>query len=295
MRLFKSLLLTLLVVGTLNSCKKDEPTEEVKNLPEVTTKPVSNIGMTKAECGGVIISDGGLDITQRGVCWITQPNPTIADSFTSDDAGTGEFKSVMTNLDYRTKYYVRAYAKNKDGIAYGLQMEFTTIPPMVGAEYGGGIIAYILQSFDDGYSEDSISGIVVSLDSIKKSCYWGSIDKFVFRTSEEIGSGLSNTNKILEEYNDYESAAGLCSRISIDGYDDWFLPSLFELREIESGLRRELEILNLGQLIWSSTQTEYVTNARVIEVGSESNELMAQKNMPNLCAIPARYFAIPKK
>lgn len=293
MRLFKSLLLTLLVVGSLNSCKKDEPTDEVKNLPEVTTKPVSNIGMAKAECGGVIISDGGLDITQRGVCWSTQPNPTIADSFTSDDAGTGEFKSVMTNLDYRTKYYVRAYAKNKDGIAYGLQMEFTTIPPTVGAEYGGGIVAYLFQPNDNRYSFDSINGIIVSLDSIISKCSWGCEE--LDGTNGNIGLGQYNTKFIVDNCNESMTAATICWNLSIKGFNDWFLPSHLELVEIENALRDELTKISaeIGQEQWwsSSAGGEWVS---VHRTGSDRNNWVDMKKFSMNGAIPARYFSVPK-
>jgi hypothetical protein len=90
-----------------------------------TTTP-SNITAISATSGGTITSDGGLSITMRGVCWSTNPNPTTADNVTSNGTGTGTFTSNLTNLQPNTLYYVRAYALNGFGTAYGNEFSFTT-------------------------------------------------------------------------------------------------------------------------------------------------------------------------
>ena len=70
--------------------------------------------------------DGGAEVTVRGVCWSTDEEPTTEDSKTEDGDGIGTFTSNLTNLTPNTKYYVRAYAKNSEGTAYGEQVSFTT-------------------------------------------------------------------------------------------------------------------------------------------------------------------------
>ena len=71
--------------------------------------------------------DGGGEISSRGVCWNTSPNPTIEDSEKSEDgAEIGSFNSLLPNLN-GTTYYVRAYATNEAGTAYGNEISFTTI------------------------------------------------------------------------------------------------------------------------------------------------------------------------
>ena len=72
------------------------------------------------------MNDGGADITARGVCWSTSQNPTSTDDCTSDGSGTGSFTSNLSNLVSDTQYYVRAYATNSEGTAYGSQLNFTT-------------------------------------------------------------------------------------------------------------------------------------------------------------------------
>jgi len=96
--------------------------------PTVTTDSVTNITQTTATSGGDVISDGGLTVTSRGVCWNTSQNPTTAGSHTTDGSGTGPFVSYLTGLTANTLYYVRAYAVNSMGTAYGNQVSFTTLP-----------------------------------------------------------------------------------------------------------------------------------------------------------------------
>jgi hypothetical protein len=94
--------------------------------PTVTTAAVSNITAATASSGGNITFNGGAPVTARGVCWSTSPNPTTANSTTSDGTGTGTFTSNLTGLTENTTYYVRAYATNAGGTGYGNRVKFTT-------------------------------------------------------------------------------------------------------------------------------------------------------------------------
>jgi hypothetical protein len=102
-------------------------------IPTVTTAAASAITSTSASSGGNVTNDGGAAVTARGVCWSTSSNPTTSDSTTSDGSGTGSFASSITGLSHVTTYYVRAYATNSVGTAYGGNESFTTdaIPPTV--------------------------------------------------------------------------------------------------------------------------------------------------------------------
>jgi uncharacterized protein (TIGR02145 family) len=97
--------------------------------PSVTTAPISAITETSAQCGGTIASDGGATITARGVCWSMSPAPTVADSKTTDGAGTGSFTSSVAGLTASTPYFVRAYATNIAGTGYGDAQSFTSAAP----------------------------------------------------------------------------------------------------------------------------------------------------------------------
>ena len=96
-------------------------------LPTVTTNSVTDIKATTATCGGNITSDGNGIVTARGVCWSTNPNPTINDNKTTNGEGLGSFTSNLSNLASQTTYYVRAYAINEVGTAYGEEVSFTTL------------------------------------------------------------------------------------------------------------------------------------------------------------------------
>lgn len=105
----------------------DEATEY--STPMVTTAPVTNLRAGSATCGGEVISDGGSAVTSRGVCWSTSPNPTIANSHTTNGTGLGSFTSQITGLTVGTTYFVRAYAVNSVGTAYGNEMSFSLQMP----------------------------------------------------------------------------------------------------------------------------------------------------------------------
>jgi hypothetical protein len=92
----------------------------------LTTTVISSITSTTAVSGGNITNDGGGTITARGVCWNTETAPTISNSKTSDGTGTVSYTSSLTGLAANTMYYVRAYATNSAGTAYGNEITFTT-------------------------------------------------------------------------------------------------------------------------------------------------------------------------
>lgn len=103
------------------------------DLPEVTTTDVTNITQTSAKGGGEVTSDGGTTVTERGICWSTNHNPTISGSHANSGTGTGSFTCNITGLNAHTTYYVRAYATSSRGTAYGEEVSFNTSanPPTV--------------------------------------------------------------------------------------------------------------------------------------------------------------------
>jgi hypothetical protein len=94
---------------------------------QLNTSAVSNIQQTSAAAGGVILFDGGSAILERGVCWATSPQPTTANSKTSDGTGIGTFNSSVSGLTAGTTYHLRAYARNANGTRYGQEITFTTL------------------------------------------------------------------------------------------------------------------------------------------------------------------------
>jgi hypothetical protein len=95
-------------------------------VPVLTTTAITSITSTTAFSGGNITTDNGGSVTARGVCWGTATNPTTANNITTDGTGTGSFVSNLIGLQPGTIYYVRAYATNGAGTAYGSQVTLTT-------------------------------------------------------------------------------------------------------------------------------------------------------------------------
>lgn len=100
--------------------------------PTVSTTAVTNITSTTATGGGTVIEEGGHMVTTRGSCWSTSPAPTLADSCTDNGSGVGDFISALTGLTVDTTYFVKAYATNCEGTAYGEQRSFapTNLPTL---------------------------------------------------------------------------------------------------------------------------------------------------------------------
>jgi hypothetical protein len=92
-----------------------------------TLSAASNITPISAVMGGNVTSDGGATVTERGICYGTSANPTIANSKTTMGNGTGAFSSTVSGLTANTKYYAKAYAINSFGVTYGAEISFTTL------------------------------------------------------------------------------------------------------------------------------------------------------------------------
>jgi hypothetical protein len=169
------------------------------DLAFVTTAGIKDITSRTATSGGNITYDGGAEVTARGVVWGTSDNPTV-DSYigkTNDGSGSGSFESELTELDPGTTYYVRAYAKNLEGVSYGDQIEFKTEPELAtvttgetseitstSAKSGGNVT-------DDGGAEITSIGVVWSTSEDPD------IDNNEGFTTE--GSGMGKFTSLLQE------------------------------------------------------------------------------------------------
>ncbi len=104
-------------------CTKDGV---IVQTPLLETSSISSITPNTANGGGNIISDAGVPIMERGICWSTTQLPTVLDHKTSDGKVLGSFKSSIAGLVYKTTYYVRAYVSNANGTFYGNTVSFAT-------------------------------------------------------------------------------------------------------------------------------------------------------------------------
>ena len=98
------------------------------DLPVLTTELVTFITHNSALGRGTVVNEGSSPVTERGICWSTNHNPTTNDSNLANGQGMGVYTVNMTNLAVNTTYYVRAYANNSQGTSYGNEVSFTTLP-----------------------------------------------------------------------------------------------------------------------------------------------------------------------
>ena len=218
------------------------------------TTAASSITGALATSGGTVSSDGGSAITARGVCWSTTANPTIANSITTDAGTTGAFTSSITGLTQQTTYYVRAYATNSMGTAYGSPITFITGALSVGNSYLGGVVAYFLVSGDAGYNATVPHGLIAATSDQGTGNTWNNgTNTTTGATASAIGSGLANTNTIIaNQGNTGTYAAKICRDYTGGGYTDWYLPTSGELAKLY--LNRVAIGGFAGVQYWSSTE-----------------------------------------
>lgn len=99
---------------------------EVDSQLTVTTVAPSDITFHSAFCGGTVAVSEGSHVFAKGVCWSTEPNPTVDDNHTMDSSGMDSWGSIVSGLTQGITYHVRAYAVSDIGLKYGEDLSFTT-------------------------------------------------------------------------------------------------------------------------------------------------------------------------
>ena len=207
-------------------------------LPSISTNSVTAITENSFTSGGTIISDGGCPITAKGICWSVSPNSTTDNEVTNEGVSIDGFSSSATNLLSNLTYYARAYVTNSVGTAYGEEIVINSAAPnglYIGQSYAGGIIFYLDDTGEHGLVSADIDQQIINLEGgdQNRRCPVGTF----FETDTIIGSGAQNTTNIISACNTSSNVAYICDNLVLNGYDDWFLPSIDELNLMFQNLR----------------------------------------------------------
>ncbi len=246
------------------------------SIPTVSTFPISSFGFNSATISGAVTFNGGKSVLAKGLCYSKSPYPNISNFITVTDTGVGSMSYTLNNLDSNSRYFVRAFAQNQNGIAYGSQQEFTTKRTIaVGDTFGGGIVAYILKAGDIGYVQGEQHGIIVSeIHPLNQRVEYGSCGSGLSypeyqsnimvldstKTQRRLLSAIHNMNLINSSCSNISSVTYYVNNWMYNGYSDWVVPSLDDLYAIKSNqsiINNSLDINHQlktgGVQYWSST------------------------------------------
>jgi hypothetical protein len=225
------------------------------------TTAASSITKYTASSGGTILSDGGAPILESGICWGTS-TPTISNNKTTDGSSIGNFTSTISGLTAGITYYIRAYATNSAGTSYGSIQIFTTTPtliiPAVGASYGGGIVGYVYQNGDPGFTSTNIPVLITSTTPQGLTRWFNGSSIATGATAAILGSGFANTNTIITSQGASTGglvyAAALARNYTGGGFTDWYLPSQDELNKLYINRTAIGGYTNAYNYFWASTE-----------------------------------------
>ncbi|MBK7789332.1 MAG: hypothetical protein IPJ54_12305 [Saprospiraceae bacterium] len=197
----------------------------VNVLAGLTTTAATDILANTAISGGDICHDGGSAVTARGVCYGLNPFPDINGLHTNDGSGTGAFMSNLTGLSAGSTYYVRAYATNAAGTAYGQQESFVTLVSGFTCgdllSYGGKDYATLQLGGQCWMAENLNIGTMIS--GVTSQTNNGIVEKYCYGDNMAncaIYGGLYQWNEMMQ-YTTTEGAQGICP-------SGWHLPSFTE-------------------------------------------------------------------
>ena len=268
-------------------------------LPTVTTDTVSNILGTTVTCGGHVSNDGGSVVIARGICISTSPYPTITNSPTFDGVDTGTFTSNIVGLSMGTTYYLRAYATNSIGTAYGAQKKFTTTDACKGAttltDKNGNIyntIAFGSQCWMrenlrvTSYASGGISISLLSTSSTSTSTsyayiYYPNNSTALVNTYGYLYNWAAVMNGASASSSNPSGVQGICP-------NNWHVPSAAEWQQLIDFLGSQSKYIcgdnsatSIGKAL--SSQFDWATNSNQCAIGND----LTTNNATNFEIMPA--------
>ena len=149
----------------------------------------------------------------------------------------------------------------------------------VGDNLQGGILAYILVAGDPGYNPNILHGIIAA-STDQGAATWGCQGTLI-GTTDVIGSGLTNTQLIVNGCSQAGTAAKICNDLVLNGYSDWYLPSLAEMKLLRTNLhlngfgsfRTDLSYFVSTETTANTAYEFYITSAAAGGINKEGNNM----------------------
>ena len=210
----------VLFILLLTACEKSDENnnqDQSEQVPVLSTSEVTDITWHSSTCGGNITSEGSSAVSNRGVCWSMQQNPTFQDATSYDGTGGGSFTSYIVHLFPETKYHVRAYATNSNGTGYGNTVSFTTLPEQNYPCPGTPTVSYENQDYNTVLIDDQCwlkenLNIGTMINSTENMTDNGVIEKYCYDNDSancDTQGGLYQWNEVMQ-YITQQGTRGIC-------------------------------------------------------------------------------------
>lgn len=119
----------------------------------------------------------------------------------------------------------------------------------IGERFGGGVVFFV--------DNTGKHGLVAATSDQSSGAKWGYFENQLGANIKSVGGGKLNTEKIALASKDNQIAGMLCSELILNGYDDWYLPSLDELNLMYINLKESKIGKLTNNLYWSSSETDF--------------------------------------
>lgn len=149
------------------ACSSSDSTQDIEvtiDLPSVSTTAIKDLTENSVTIEGDVTSDGGSNVTKRGVVWDLISNPTISDNNEEAQSGTGQFSVSLTGLQSNTTYFARTYAVNGKGTVYGNEQQFTTLEAVPQQKVFEGDVALTTQKEVDDFGSFGYTHVIGTIN-----------------------------------------------------------------------------------------------------------------------------------